>query len=931
MDITTQKRNAKQFIEDWKDRGREKQDSQSFWLSLLREVLGVENPENFIKFEEKVKLSHDSFIDGYIEQTHVMIEQKGSNKDLDKAIKQSDGSLLTPFQQAQRYSAALPYSRRPRWIVTCNFKEFRIYDMEHPNSEPVKIELKDLETSYYQLEFLVDKSNEHLEKEKRVSLSAGELVGKIYDELLKQYKDPDNEHSQKSINQLCVRIVFCLYAEDAGIFGKRNMFHDYLEQFDTRQMRQALIKLFNVLDTKEEDRDPYLADDDPKLAEFPYVNGGMFSNEDIEIPSFTDELRDLLLSKASDEFDWSEISPTIFGAVFESTLNPETRRQGGMHYTSVENIHKVIDPLFLNDLKNELNEIKKTNELATLKKKAKKFQEKLANLTFFDPACGSGNFLTETYLQLRKLENEAIKLIYPNPSLDVGQAKDIIKVSIQQFYGIEINDFAVSVAKTALWIAESQMLEETKDIFYADWDFLPLKTYTHIHEGNALTMDWNDVIPNYACHYIMGNPPFVGYGLQTKEQKQNIRNIYVDENGKPLKNAGKIDFVAGWYYRAAQYIYKTNIQVAFVSTNSITQGDQVYPVWQPLFNQFQIHINFAYKTFIWNSEAKDKAHVHVVIIGFSFAKLNKKKVLYEESTYKVVNNINAYLLDAPNILLKSIFKPLCLVPKMTTGNRPADGGYLIIEKNQFQDFIKKEPKAKKWIKKLTGAREYLHNEDRYCLWLVGITPKELHQMPLVLQRVEECKKDRLNGAKDRQKLAETPWLFREKKNPTKYLLIPRVSSENRRYIPIGYLNDKTIPTDSATIIPNANLFELGVLESNMHMAWMRTVAGRLKSDYRYSAKIVYNNFPWPTPTDKQKEKIKKTAQAILDARALYPDSSLADLYDPLTMPKELLKAHQDNDRAVMEAYGLPVKGTTESDAVAYLFRMYEKLIKDKEK
>ena len=872
-----------------------------------------------------MQLSHESFIDGYIDQTHVMIEQKGSNKNLDKPIRQSSGELLTPFQQAQRYANNLPYSERPRWIVTCNFIEFRVYDMEHPNSEPVRIELKDLDKNFYQLEFLVDKSNEHLEKEKQVSLSAGELVGKIYDELLKQYKDPDNEHSQKSINQLCVRIVFCLYAEDAGIFGKKNMFHDYLEDFDARHTRKALINLFKVLDTKEDDRDPYLADDEPKLAEFPYVNGGMFSDEDIEIPPFTDDLRDLLLSKASDEFDWSEISPTIFGAVFESTLNPETRRQGGMHYTSVENIHKVIDPLFLNDLKNELNEIKKTRQLATLKKKAKKFQDKLANLTFFDPACGSGNFLTETYLQLRKLENEAIKLIYPNPSLDVGQAKEIIKVSIQQFYGIEINDFAVSVAKTALWIAESQMLEETKDIFYADWDFLPLKTYTHIHEGNALTMDWNNVIPNYACHYIMGNPPFVGYGLQTKEQKQDIKNIYVDENNKPLRNAGKIDFVAGWYYKAAQYIYKTNIQVAFVSTNSITQGDQVYPVWQPLFNQFQIHINFAYKTFIWNSEAKDKAHVHVVIIGFSYTKLNKNKIIYEESTYKRVDNINAYLLDAPNILLKSISKPLCSIPKMTTGNRPADGGHLIIEKDQINDFIKNEPKSKRWIKKLTGAREYLHNEDRYCLWLVGITPKELHQMPLVLQRVEECKKDRLNGAKDRQKLAETPWLFREQKNPANYLIVPNTSSERRRYIPIGYLDKNTIPSNSATIITDGTLYELGILSSNMHMAWMRIVAGRLKSDYRYSAKIVYNNFPWPTPTDKQKAKIEKTAQAILDARALYPDSSLADLYDPLTMPKELLKAHQDNDRAVMEAYGLPVKGTTESDAVAHLFKMYEKL------
>ncbi|MGN1271523.1 MAG: DNA methyltransferase [Lactobacillus sp.] len=925
MAVTEQKRQAKAFAKRWENRGDEKQDSQSFWLDLLEHVLGVEDPEEFIRFEKRVKLDNTSFIDGYIDQTKTLIEQKSSTKDLDKSIKQSDGSVLTPFQQAQRYSANLPYSERPRWIVTSNFTEFRVYDMEHPNSEPVKIELDDLDTSFYQLEFLVDKSNEHIEKEKQVSLSAGELVGQIYDELLKQYKDPNNEHSQKSINQLSVRIVFCLYAEDAGIFGKKNMFHDYLGEFDARHMRKALINLFKVLDTKVENRDPYLADDDPKLAEFPYVNGGMFSDEDIEIPSFTDELRTLLLSKASDEFDWSEISPTIFGAVFESTLNPETRRQGGMHYTSVENIHKVIDPLFLDDLKIELNEIKKTKQPAALKRKAKAFQEKLANLTFFDPACGSGNFLTETYLQLRRLENNAIKLIYPNPSLDVGQAQDIIKVSIQQFYGIEINDFAVSVAKTALWIAESQMLEETKDIFYADWDFLPLKTYTHIHEGNALRTDWNNVIPNYACSYIMGNPPFIGYGLQTKEQKEDIRNIYVDGEGRALKNSGKIDFVAGWYYKAAQYVYKNNTQVAFVSTNSITQGDQVSAVWKPLFDLFNIRINFAYKTFVWNNEAKDKAHVHVIIIGFSYIKLNKSKKIFDDETYRVVKNINPYLIDAPNLFLNSISKPLCSVPKMTTGNRPADGGHLIIEKNQLTKFIEKEPKSKNWIKRLTGAREYLHNEDRYCLWLVGITPKQLKEMPLVLQRVRLCKDDRLNGAKDRQKLAETPWLFREQKNPLNYLIIPRVSSENRRYIPIGYLQGDTIPTDSATIIPNATLYQFGILESNMHMAWMRTVAGRLKSDYRYSAKIVYNNFPWPTPTDEQKKKIEKTAQAILDARALYPDSSLADLYDPLTMPKELLKAHQDNDRAVMAAYGLPVKGTTESDAVAHLFKMYEKL------
>ena len=952
MDATTQKRNAKSFIEEWKNRGKEKQDSQSFWLSLLRDVLGVEKPEIFIRFEEKVKLSNDGFIDGYIDQTHVMIEQKSSNKDLDKAIRQSDGGLLTPFQQAQRYSAALPYSKRPRWIVTCNFKEFRIYDMEHPNSDPVKIELKDLATNYYQLEFLVDKSNENIDEEKQVSLNAGELVGKIYDELLKQYKDPNNEHSQKSINQLCVRIVFCLYAEDAGIFGRKNMFHDYLEEFDTRQMRKALIALFKVLDTKDEDRDQYLADDNPRLAEFPYVNGGMFSDEDIEIPPFTDELRDLLLRKASGDFDWSKISPTIFGAVFESTLNPETRRQGGMHYTSVENIHKVIDPLFLDDLKDELNEIKKIKQPATLKKKAKAFQEKLANLTFFDPACGSGNFLTETYLQLRKLENDAIKLQYTqfstkaknatlsrfysenatnkaydstatlNSVIDTNISKDVIKVSIKQFYGIEINDFAVSVAKTALWIAESQMWEETKDIFYADWDFLPLKTYTNIHEGNALTMDWNEIIPNYACHYIMGNPPFIGSDMMTKKQKNDLKLFF--------KKVGRLDYVVCWYIKAAQYAQKRRIKCAFVSTNSITQGVQVPDLWTKLLKN-NIQIIFAYRSFVWNSEATEKAHVHCVIIGFTFGPYKKSKLLFDESGKAIVaHNINPYLLEGPNIIVQSESKPLNPnLPEMKLGNMPKDGGGFILNEKEKDELLVKDPQAKKFIHPFLGAAEFLHAKKRYCLWLVDITPRELRRSPFILRRVEKVMEFRLKSkAASTRNLANTPTLFAQRPQPawnTDFIAIPKTSSQRRRYIPIGFLSSDVIPSDLLFFLPNANIYEFGILNSNIHNSWMRVVGSRLKSDYRYTKNMVYNTFPWPSPTKDQKEKIEKTAQAILDARELYPDSSLADLYDPLTMPKELLKAHQDNDRAVMEAYGLPVKGTTESDAVAHLFKMYEKL------
>lgn len=926
MDVTQQKKQAKEFVKNWTNRGDERQDSQSFWLDLLEHVLGVENPEQFIHFEKRVKLDNTSFIDGYIDQTKVMIEQKSSTKDLDKGIKQSDGSFLTPYQQAKRYSANLPYSQRPRWIVTSNFKEFRVYDMEHPNSEPQVIKLEDLGKEYYRLEFLVDKGNEHLEKEQRVSLAAGELVGKIYSELLKQYKDPDSKHTQESINQLSVRIVFCLYAEDAGIFGHKNMFHDYLQDFDAKRMRRALIDLFKVLDTKEEDRDPYLADDNPKLAKFPYVNGGMFSDENVEIPPFTNELRNLILRNASDDFDWSEISPTIFGAVFESTLNPDTRRQGGMHYTSIENIHKVIDPLFLDDLKEQLNQIKQLKTENALKRRAKEFQEKLASLKFLDPACGSGNFLTETYLSLRKLENEAIKLQITDNNVLLDTDQKLIKVSIQQFYGIEINDFAVSVAKTALWIAESQMLEETKSIVYANWDFLPLKTYTHIHEGNALRMNWNEVISNHEVNYIVGNPPFIGYSQQNKEQKKDLENIYIDENGKELKHVGKIDYVAGWYYKAAQFIFNTDIQCAFVSTNSITQGDQVAYVWQPLYRMFDIKINMAYKTFVWNSEAKDKAGVHVVIIGFS-CKEKDKKYLFENDQKKLVSNITPYLVNGPIIWITTKTSPLCGVPKMIGGNRPLDNGNLILSQNEKDELIAKEPMAKKYIKRYMMGRDFINNIYRYCLWLVNCSPAELRKMPLVLQRVKKVEEFRSHSSDmGARKLAQKPALFREQINPKSFIAVPVVSSQNRRYIPMGFLDDTVIPGNKLFVINSDSLYIFGVLESNVHMAWMRRVAGRLKSDYSYSARIVYNNFPWPTPTEEQKKKIAETAQGILDARALYPNSSLADLYDELTMPVELRKAHQANDKAVMAVYGLPIKGTTESDAVAKLFDMYEKLV-----
>ncbi len=925
MTDTQQKVAARKFAAYWKDKGYEKGQSQTFWLTLLSDVLGVEDVGSFITFEEQVKLDHTSFIDGIIPSTHVLIEQKSIDKNLKAAIKQSDGSLLSPFQQAKRYAAELPYSQRPRWIVICNFAEFHVYDMERPGGDPEVILLADLEKEYYRLQFLVDTGSEHIKKEMEISLQAGELVGVLYDALLKQYKDPSSQSTLQSLNKLCVRLVFCLYAEDAGIFGGKSMFHDYLRDVPVSGIRRALVELFKILDQKPESRDKYLADDNPALAVFPYVNGGLFSDEDIEIPPFTEELKTLLLENASEDFNWSDISPTIFGAVFESTLNPETRRSGGMHYTSIENIHKLIDPLFLDGLKAEFAEIKEITVDRTRKAKLESFQKKLAGLKFLDPACGSGNFLTETYISLRRLENEMLSLLHRGQiMLDVG---DPIQVSIGQFYGIEINDFAVTVAKTALWIAESQMMKETEDVVHMSLDFLPLKSYANITEGNALQVDWASVVPKHELNYIMGNPPFVGYSLQSKAQKDDILSVYVDEKGKPYKTAGKIDYVSGWYFKAAQLMQGTAVRTAFVSTNSITQGEQVAGVWKPLYERFGIHIDFAHRTFRWDSEASIKAHVHCVIVGFSNEPNPAPKRIYTTERYQEVENINPYLLDAPNVFIDSRTNSICNVPQMVYGNKPTDGGFLFLSPEERDELLKREPGTEKFIRQIYGATEYINNKARYCLWLVGASPSELRKSPFIMERVEQVRQFRLNSTKAAtQRSADTPTLFQEIRHPDgEYIIIPRHSSETRRYIPFGFVQPQIVVNDAVQIIPDAKIYHFGIMMSNVHMAWTRAVCGRIKSDYRYSKDVVYNNFPWPTPTDTQKTKIEQTAQAILDARARYPESSLADLYDELTMPPELRKAHQDNDRAVMQAYGFSVRDMTESVCVAELMRMYQSL------
>lgn len=915
MNDVQQRAAAKHFAEYWKGKGYEKGESQKFWLSLLGDVFGVEHAAEYISFEDQVHLDHTSFIDGYIPATHVLIEQKSIGKSLNQPIKQSDGSLLKPIEQAKRYANELPYSQRPRWIVISNFECFHIYDMEHPQAEAIEIKLEDLPKEYYRLEFLVKTGDVSLQKEMEISIAAGEIVGLLYDAFLKEYKDPTNEHSLKSLNALCVRLVFCLYAEDAGIFGKHLMFHDYMRHNGLAKARQALIDLFRVLDTPIEERDPYMEDE---LAAFPYVNGGLFSDENIEIPRLNETIFDLLLNKASAAFDWSEISPTIFGAVFESTLNPETRRSGGMHYTSIENIHKVIDPLFLDGLKAELEEIKGIQVQRTREQKLRAFQDKLASLKFLDPAAGSGNFLTESYLCLRKLENEVIDLLQ-HGQIVMGLTFDSIKVSIAQFYGIEINDFAVTVAKTALWIAESQMMKRTEDIVHMELDFLPLKSYVNIIEANALRIDWNDVIPARELSYIMGNPPFVGARLMSESQKDDLKNVFWG-----MKNFGNLDYVSGWYEKAAEYMKGTSVHTALVSTNSITQGEQVPLLWNRL-NEKGIVINFAYRTFRWDSEAKLKAHVHCIIIGFSYHKTAECK-LFVSDNYELVDNINAYLVSGPNILIDSRKKPICNVRSVVFGSMPNDKGYLSdYSDDEMKAIVQEYPLAETMFRPFLGATEFLHGKKRWCLWLKGITPADIKKVKPVMDAIAAVRAMRESSEREAtRKLADSAFLFGEIRQPDKdYIIIPRHSSENRKYIPMGFVHPDIICGDSNLLLPDASLYEFGILMSNVHNAWMRTVCGRIKSDYRYSVNIVYNNFPWPDATLEQQMKIAKAAQAILDARALYPEESLAALYDDLVMPSELRTAHQQNDRAVWEAYGKAWNITKESDCVAYLMQLYQ--------
>ena len=928
---------ARQFAQRWAGRGDEKSNTQAFWLEMLGEVFGITRPTDYIRFERGVKLGHKSFIDAFIPSTHVLIEQKSLGVDLDTPQRQSDGTLLTPFRQAARYNSMLPYSERARWIVISDFARIRVYDMETPEAPPRVVTLANLAEELDRLDFLVNPKVESIRRqEEALSVEAGARISKVYDLLLKNYRDPESPESLRSLNLLCVRIVFCLYADDAGLFGKRGFFFRHFEPLIKSPdfFRLELIRFFRVLNTPHDERDPY----ERKFAQLPYVNGGLFADKSVEayaweVPEFSPEVIHALMIDASEGFDWSGISPTIFGAVFESTLNPETRRTGGMHYTSVENIHRVIDPLFLDRLRDEFDNLKAIAEPRRRRTELLAFQARLAELRFFDPACGSGNFLTETYLSLRRLENEVVRAAAVDTAdmAVLGEAFTPIRVSIDRFYGIEINDFAVVVARTAMWIAETGMKRETASIVHHDLDFFPLRSEAHIAEGNALRLDWRTVCP--APDYLIGNPPFVGQTLQTDEQKNDLLAVFVDELGKTYKAAGKIDYVAGWYFKAAEMMQGTAIRAALVSTNSITQGEQVAFVWKPLVDRFGIHIDFAYRTFRWDSEMAEKAHVHCVIVGFSAAPNDAPRRIYiGKEEYIEVKHINAYLMDAEDVFVESRSKPFCDVPEMNFGNMPRDNGHLILSPEEREQALHSEPQLAEWIRPYWGAQEFLNNKPskdlrRFCLWLTKASPATIRESKFIFQRVSAVREFRLKSkAASTRDFANIPHLFAQRTQPedVPFLLVPRVSSERREYVPIGFMSPDMIVSDAAQLIPSADLYHFGILTSSVHNAWMRAVCGRLEMRYRYSKDIVYNNFPWPTVTDADRAKIEATAEAILDARAKYPDSSLADLYDAAAMPPDLRRAHSLNDAAVLRLYGLPADAP-EPTIVAHLMNLYKEL------
>lgn len=931
------KKEAKEFVKRWKKRlgaipagsNNEQQDTQKFWVDLLINVLGIPSNtiDSFVDFERKVRGRR---IDVLVSDHNFLCEQKSWGIDLDKP-EPRNGGMETPLQQAMWYARHLPYSERPRWVMTCNFGTFRLYDLdnERPEDTVQEFSLEELPDSLYLLSFLTSNETSRLHKEQQLSIEAGAYVSRLYDALAKQYhhieeKDERAQEEQRSLNVLITRIIFLLYAEDADLLQSHQAFGRYCEG-DPARLRRKLVDLFEAIDTPLDKRDEYMDED---LAAFPYVNGGLFADSSIIVPQMTPEILEAI-TDASQDFDWREISGVIFGGVFEGTLNPETRHAGGMHYTSVENIERCLRPLFLDELWDELHEAEGERTAAKRKQALARLHDKVASITIGDPACGSGNFLTEAYRQLRTIENRIIEDELSEETDVAGQTslsavrENPIRVSLDQLYGIEINDFAVSVAKTALWITEEQMLRKTQEVYVDyDFDFLPLRSLTNLREGNALKTDWTDVFPDNLT-YLVGNPPFLGARNQSKEQKAELLEVF-----DGAKNAGNIDYCGAWYMKAARFTEGKHTRCALVSTNSICQGEQVANLWKPL-HDMGIHIDFAHNTFRWDNEAADKAHVFCVIVGFSRERC-EKKLFYHASPDAdeeqiPAARINAYLKDAPDVFIYSRSKPICDVPEMGIGNKPIDGGFYLFTDEEKDDFLKKEPKAGGFFHPWLGSKEFIHGYHRWCLWLGEATFSELKQLPECRKRVEQVREYRLaSKSAGTRKIADKPTRFHVENMPTgSSIIIPEVSSSRRKRVPMGFVGPEVFCSNKVRLIPNASLYHYGVLQSQFHNAWVRVVTGRLKDDYQYSANIDYNNFVWPEPTDVQRKEVERRAQAVLDARDAQEGATLADMYDPKNEAffPELMTAHKALDAAVEAAYGVDFGGDEERIA-AHLFNLY---------
>ena len=925
------KADAEAFAKRWAGRGDETQEGRSYWIDLFQNVLGVEDAIERLKFEVPVHTdsgsSHAGYIDVLIPSASALVEMKGREIDLDKKeVRQ--GREVTPAEQGRGYAVGLPLNQQPRYVIACNFREIRVYDRNvNPlcvGDEYLRLELEELPKNLPALKFLNGGGSAPRSVQRAVSIEAGRIMGQIHNEIAGLYHDPDSEESHHALSVLCTRLMFLMFCEDAGLI-EPGLFRDYIASVDGAHLRGALIELFGWLDIDDEARKAEYPSE--LLARFPYMNGGLF-RERIQIPQLNEQVHYEILVSGCQEFDWSGVDPTVFGSIFESALSHDTRRSGGMHYTSPENIHKVIDPLFLDGLKEELDDILAKQNPSARTRALRAYHDKLGGLTFLDPACGSGNFLTETYMCLRRLENTVLMELQRGGqseiSFEEAEGESPVKVTLANFHGIEVNDFACCVARTALWIAEKQADINTAKVVRRVYDELPLKEYGTIIHGNSLRVDWAEAVPAADLDYIVGNPPFIGYSNLNDAQKADRADIFG-------KSGGVLDYVACWYKKAADFTRGTHVRCAFVSTNSICQGQQVEPLWKPLFDD-GVEIDFAHKTFVWNSEATDEAHVHVVIVGFSREKI-AKKTIFDGDGAREADNISGYLSATPSLFIARRSSPICDAPKMIRGCQPTDNGQLILDQAERDELVSREPSAEKWIRPFSMGADFINGKPRYCLWLKDAAPKDLSSMPHVMERVRAVADYRAQSTKAAtRKKAETPWLFDEiRETGPSYIGVPAVSSGRRRYVPMGFVDNGMVPGNKLYFVPNASVYDFGILMSQFHNAWMRMVAGRLKSDYSYANTIVYNNFVWPDPTDALRSEVERCAQAVLDARSSYEGSTLADMYDPDNdfLYPALTKAHKALDAAVEAAYGVDFNGDEEK-IVAHLFKLYaEKVSEDR--